>query len=220
VLFAFNVSAQKIKVNAFNKDFEKLRNPSHFDFVHQDFDSSRLEWVADLTIKFDTAKTGMIGECYKLLKEKANRFGANGFRVKESDIYKLGRDKFITISAYWIRMENRAENLKLMNDNTVYLFGLIGHHSAIPGYEVTVGEDKMIMNELSYKKFTYENKNQVLLRVGSKSRGAEKRVTISDGMKPKFYYFHMIKGSFKNAWIDEYSPNYGMFLISILKKAS
>jgi hypothetical protein len=218
VLVGFTTYSQKVRVDAYNRDFEKYRNATHFDFVHDDFDTSQVTWVNDMTIRFDTASTGMIGECYKILKEKANRYGANGFRVKDSDIYKKGKGKFITISTFWVRMETRASNLKLINENAVYVFGLLGHHSAIPGYEITVNDKEFLMNELTYRKFDYQPKDKVLLRVGSKSRGAEKRITIEGGMKPKFFYFHMVKGSFKNAWIDEYSPNFGMFLTHILRK--
>ncbi|MFT4601764.1 MAG: hypothetical protein ACI857_001947 [Arenicella sp.] len=220
LLIGFNSFSQKIRVTAMNRDFEKFRNASHFDFVNDDFDTTKLTWVNDLTIKFDTASDGMIGECYKLLKTKANRFGANAFKVKESDVYKRGRGKFITISTYMIRMENRVENLSLMNSNTVYLFGLLGHHSSIPGYKVLVNEQDHMINELTYFKLDCMDKEKIYIRLGSKSRGAEKRLAIEEGMRPKFFYFHMVKGSFKNAWIDEYSPNFGMFLSQVLRKAS
>ena len=92
--------SQKIKVNGFNRDFEKYRNAENFDYIHEDFDTTKLTWIATLTIQFDTVVPGMIGECFKELKEKSNRFGANSFMVEESDIYTTTEEKFIKISCF------------------------------------------------------------------------------------------------------------------------
>jgi len=212
--------SQKIKVNGFNRDFEKYRNAENFDYIHEDFDTTKLTWIATLTIQFDTVVPGMIGECFKELKEKSNRFGANSFMVEESDIYTTTEEKFIKISCYWNRMEHRAENLSLFKDTKVYLVGFLGYHSSIDGYDVTIDGETLLVGELSYYEYEYEAGDKVHLRLGSKSRGAEKYIYMEAKEYPKFYYFTLVKGSYKNAWIDEYSPSFGIYLTKILRKAS
>ena len=147
-----------------------------------------------MNVKVYTLIPGMLGECYLKLKERANRFGANAFKVEENDIFTYGSEKYISIKCYFIRQENRAANMRLFNDNSIYLFGFLGYHTEIEGYEVAVNEEEFIMGALSFRKFTFTDKESLTLFLGSKSRGAYETIVISDGMKPKFYYFNMVKG--------------------------
>ena len=218
VILTSNSYAQKVRVNAVNRDFEKYRSSTVFDYIHEEFDTTKLIWVADMTVQFDTIIPGMLGECFKQLKEKATRLGASGFKVNESDLESFGEQKFISISSYWIRMEDRGENHKLFNDNKVYLFGLLGFHQSIDGYPVTVNDAEFTIHELSYREYEFLDDQRIHLMLGSKSRGAHEHLHVKDGMRPKFYYFNMVKGSFKNAWIAEYKENFGLFLTKILKK--
>ncbi|MBD3636661.1 MAG: hypothetical protein HUJ25_04910 [Crocinitomicaceae bacterium] len=210
--------SQHVDVLKYNDQYERYRKSRYFDYVHEDFDSANLTWVADLRVEFDTVLRGMIGESYKELKEKANQFGANGFKVNASNIYKSGKDKYIEISVYWIRMENRNENLELFKDNKVYLFGFLGYHQDIDGYDVEIQDESFIMRALTYREYSYPPKTDVTLALGSKIRGTEISFKMEERMFPKFFYFNMIKGSFKNAWIDEYSLSFGTFLTQILEK--
>lgn len=212
--------AQKVRMNAFNRNFEKVRSTTVFDFVHDDFDTTKLIWVADMTVRFDTIIPGMIGECFKLLKEKSNNLGASGFRVRDSDLESIGDKKFISISAYWIRMEDRSENYNLAKSNTIHLFGLLGYHQSISGYPIKVNDSEFIIHGLTYHTYDFLDDQKIDLLLGSKSRGADKQLHVKDGMRPKFYYFNLVKGSFKNAWISEYKENYGFFLTNVLKKES
>jgi hypothetical protein len=211
---------QKVRVEKVNQEFERFRNTTDFDYLHEDLDSTKRIWVADLTVKFDTVIQGMLGECFKQLKEKSNRFGANAFTVVNKDIFIYGSEKYISIKCYFIHQENRGENLNLFNEKSIYLIGFLGYHYAIEGYEVKLDEKEMVLYELSFMKFSYENKKLVKLLLGSKSRGANQTVKIKEDMKPHFFYFNMVKGSFKNAWIAEYDLFYGIYLSKILKKSS
>lgn len=217
LLFVPVVYGQSVRVRAYNNAYEKYRNSHNFDYVHDDFDSSKMTWVADITAEFDTVIPGMIGETYKKLKERANKFGANAFTVDESDIFSLGKSKYITMKVYWIRMEDRGENLNLHKENKVYLFGLLGYHNEIDGYEVALQDKDFIMHALTYREFQYPPKSTVTVQLGSKTRGTTTSFLMEENMFPKFFYFSMVKGSFKNAWIDEYSLSFGIFLKHILK---
>ena len=218
LILTSSVYAQKVKVLKFNKGFEKYRDSKHFDYVHDDFDSTKLTWVANCRVTFDTIVPGMIGESFKKLKEKSNKFGSNGFKVIGSDLDSFGPNKYIDIAVYWIRMEDRSENLALHRSNTVYLFGFLGYHKEIEGYEVSIQDDSFIIHALTYKVFTYPIGTDVNVQLGSKMRGKQTGFIMEERMYPKFFYFNMLKGSFKNAWIDEYALSYGTFLTQILKK--
>lgn len=222
ILFLIGIGSssfsQKVRVTGYNKDFEKLRDSQHFDYVHQDFDGTKLIWVANIKVSFDTVIPGMIGESYFELKDRANQFGANAYKILASDIYKIGQDKFIEIGVYWIRMEDRNENLLLHHSHSIYVFGFLGFHQDIPGYDVKVQETEFVMQSLTYKVSTFPVKTKVTVQLGTNSRGSKVECYIEERMFPKFYYFNMVKGSFKNAWIDEYSLSYGVFLSKILRK--
>lgn len=214
----FHSNAQKIRVNNFNRHFEKYRNAENFDYVHADFDTTKLTWIATFTIKFDTIIPGMLGECYKRLKERSNRFGANAFKVKESDIFTTTGEKYIRISCYWVRMENRSENLTLFKEPKVYLFGFLAYHSSIDGYDVVLNGEQLLLKELTYREYEFKSGEKIHLRLGTKSRGAEKHIIIDEDEYAKFYYFTLVKNSYKNSWIDEYSPSFGIYLSKILRK--
>ena len=217
IIFSPILLGQSIKVKGFNDEYERYRNSHHFDYIHPDFDTSKLTWVADLRVEFDTVLKGMIGESYKELKEKANRFGANSFSVEESDIYSFGKTKFIDLKVYWLRMEDRGDNMALHRSNDVYLFGFLGYHQEIEGYEVEIQEEDFTMRALTYRHYSYPVKTDVTVQLGSKIRGAKTSFKMHERMYPKFLYFNMVKGSFKNAYIDEYSLSFGVFLTRILE---
>ena len=220
VLVSVVSKAQQLRVVDLNREHEKFRKVTNFDFAHPDFDSSKLTWVADLHISFDTVIPGMIGECYKQMKDKANRYGANAFRVKSSDIYTLHDEKYIEVAVYWIRMEDREENLKLQKEKKVYLFGFLGYHEEIDGYDVQVNDEDLVMRSLSYRVYEFEDVDQIEIQLGSSLRGTKEYVRIEKNMDPKFFNFHMVTGSFKNAWIGEYDQSLGLFLTQILERAN
>lgn len=215
---SYSADAQKVRVLKYNKEYEKYRVSKHFDYLHEDFDKEKVTWVADYKVSFDTVIPGMIWESYQSLKRKANQFGANGFSVMDSDVYTLGQKKHIEISVYWIKMENRNENLLLHQANTIYLLGFLGHHQEIEGYSIKIQDEQFVMHALSYKEFTYPVKTDVEIQLGTKSRGKKVYFKMEERMFPKYYYFNMVKGSFKNAWIDEYGLSFGVFLTNILQK--
>ncbi|MEX1001363.1 MAG: hypothetical protein WDZ35_04545 [Crocinitomicaceae bacterium] len=216
--FCFTSRGQSIRVLDLNRDYEKYRKTSDFDIIHPEFDSAKQTWVADIQVYFDSVTKGMIGESYKVLKDKANRYGANAFTVKESDIYSLGDEKYINFSIYWIRMEDRDENLKLLHDNSLYLFGFLGYHQEIEGYEVAVNDEEFIMKSLSYRVYEFEEDEKVRIQLGSSLRGTTQEIRVQRKSFPRFYNFHLLRGSFKNAWIGEYDKNFGLFLTHILRK--
>jgi hypothetical protein len=212
------IFAQKLKVDGFNRSYEKYRNSTNFDYLHNDFDSSKLVWVADLTVSFDTVIPGMIGESYKLFKARAHKFGANAFKVKDSDVLTQGGSKYISVSVYWLRMEDRKENDTLFRSNDIYLFGFLGHHEEIAGYEIELNKEDFILVALTFRKTTFLEGDRVSLQLGSKVRGTAVEFSVREGMYPKYYYFQMVRGSFKNSSIREYDRNFAMFLTQILQK--
>ncbi|UKN02383.1 hypothetical protein K6119_02460 [Paracrocinitomix mangrovi] len=210
--------AQRVRALRVNKDYEKYRISEHFDYLHDDFDSAKTTWVGDIRVEFDSIFPGTIKNCFNALKDRATKLGANGFKVTEADISSYGDNKYIEMSLYWIRMENRDENLVLHKSRDVYLFGFLGYHQEIDGYDVSIQNDEFVMPSLSFKKYAFKSKTDVTVGLGSKMRGAKTSFRIEEKMYPKFIYFKMISGSFKNAWIDEYPLSFGLFLTHILRK--
>lgn len=222
ILFVLTLSlpvfGQKVRSLRMNNNYEKYRDSRNFDYVHEDFDSTKLTWVADIRVEFDTIIPGIIGEAFKRVKERANKNGASGFRIIDSDIFKLGRGKYIDVAVYWVRMEDRGDLMALHQTNKVYLFGFLGHHREIQGYNVKIQDEEFIMKALTYREYEFPVKTKVAVQLGSKARGAKVHCIMEERMYPKFYYFNVVKGSFKNSWIDEYGLAYGHFLTQILRK--
>ena len=217
-LISLQLYAQHLKVDGVNPNYEKYRESSYFDYIHEDFDTSNLTWVADLTITFDTIIPGMIGETYKLFKEKANRYGANSFRVRASNIYDNGPDKYVSISTYWLRMEDRDSNEVLYKNQEVYLFGFLGYHEEIDGYSVELNDQGFTMHALTFRARKFNKGERVRIHLGSKVRGSSVEFKVSEDMKSRFYYFSMMRGSFKNSSIKQYDRDFGMYLSQILQK--
>ena len=207
---------QKVRIDNLNKGFEKVRTVSKFDCLHEAWSADSVEWVADMSIRFGHITPVTIKEIFKAFWEKANRLGANSFRVKESDIYNEEGEKFITLEAYWLRMERRNNNVEMFHSSSVYLFGFLGHHQRLKGYEVYFNDEKLLMHELSYKKFEFTPGEEIELRIGSKSRGETVKATIKANSFPLYYYFAKTTGGFQNAHIFEYEVAFAEFLLEIL----
>ena len=115
-----------------SKEFERFRNTTDFDYLHEELDSSKSIWVVDLTVKFDTVIPGMLGECFLELKEKANRFGANAFQVTGNDIFINGSETPLKISPFLHSWSKKTEiefyNIKgiWLSANNEHLFLRIG----------------------------------------------------------------------------------------------
>ncbi len=208
--------SQKLKVDDVNPDFKKTRNSSHFDCINDSLSNEYYTWVADYTIKFDSVYPGKIKKVFEMFKAKANKMGANSFIVKNSDIYPSHEHKFISISAYWLKMEDRNYNHQLFKESKVYLFGFLGHHRAIEGYRVRLNEEDFIMSELRYRSFLFKPGKQIDLIQGSNMRGDKRSFVMEDNQYPRYFFFNKVTGAFKNSFIGEYDMNFGEFLLRIL----
>ena len=87
---------------------------------------------------FDSIYPTTLKEIYNLFATKANKISGNAFRVINSDIHKQGKDKFIELGIYYLNYEDQTENLNLFENNLIYLFGFIGHHQDIEGYNLEI----------------------------------------------------------------------------------
>lgn len=215
-LFAISSHGQKLRVDRVNKEFSSYRKSDHFDCIHDNFDSTKLTWVADLTVTFDTINPGTIRDIFRTFKEKATKFGANGFKVNSSDIFTIYEEKHISISTFWLRMEDRDENLNLFKEPVVYLFGFLGYHLTIEGYELKVGEEEYILSELRYRVYPLKIGQTLYVQQGGNIRGDYRNIKYEKHEFPKYLFFNRVTGAIKNCWIDEYDLNFGEFLLRIL----
>lgn len=201
-----------------NLDYEKYRNSTFFDYLHDSTQKGLYTWVADLTISIDTILPGNIETIFSMFKERSNKMGANAFRVNESDIYSAQSEKFISISIFWLKMEGRNQNLQLFKNPIIYLFGFLGYHQKIPGYELKINDAEFIMQELRYRTYNSKIGETTYLQQGSKIRGDSRSITFENNQYPKYFYFSRITSSYKNCFIGEYDLNFGEFLLKILNK--
>lgn len=216
-LLTQNAFGQKYRIMASNKQFEAYRAVTKFDCIHDDFEVEKLTWVADYSVMFDTIKPGTIEEIYRTLWTRANRIGANSFKIDNSDIYALGDDKFIDVKLYFLPMERRNENMHLFRSDKVYLFGFLGHHVQLSGYEIEYNELELLITELSYR-FYHLGTDKAVIRFG-KRKGHELHLKgHEDHRMPHYIYFKQTVGEKQNKWIDEYEWQFGEFLIQILDK--
>jgi hypothetical protein len=211
--------AQKYRVLRTNTAFEKVRHDTNFDCLHENFDTTLCQWVADYHVQFDTILPGTIEAAFKGVWERANRLGANSFIVRSSDLYTEGEPRYFDISVYWLRMENRDSNKHMFYSGDVYMFGFLGHHIMIDGYEVYRGEEEMLIQELSYHQFDMAHDDKVIIRIGNRSRGETFQVHADHNTLPEYLYFQQSIGAFQNAWIAQHEWNFAEFLIRVLKKA-
>lgn len=210
--------AQKVKVSNLNLAFQKVRNVQRFLPVHDQFPDDSLDYVGDFTVEFDTLYHETIKSLFLALKEKANRLGANSFRVKKADIYTTTEEKYITLECYFLKWEDMPRNKELYYSNQVYLFGYTSHHQNIDGYKVKYNNKDFTLYELRYKAFNPAIGDKIQVELGSGVRGAKYSFVIEERMTPHYLYFTMVSGTFYNCLIQEYDYSYGEFLKGILRE--
>ena len=216
-----NLSAQKLKVKALNKEFKKvLDQVDDFDYLSEKLDSTNYVWVANIEVKMGPIQPHTIPMAFKKIQERSNILGANAFRVINSDVYSKDGNNFIEVSVFWLYREKRQDNFDLFDKNDIYLFGFLGHHKDIEGYNVSVHEEKMVIQELSYKKMpvSVDDTVNIDLRKGMKSN----TLTFVQKPRPEWEYlsFHLYKGAFNVGEIRAYNMEIGEFLKRILKEVS
>ena len=218
-LLTLTLSAQKLKVKAINKGFTKvLDEVESFDYLADNLDSTKYVWVANIEVKFSRIEQHTIPIAFKEIKERSNSLGGNAFRVLNSDVYSKDGNNFIEVAVFWLNREDRQENFDLFNKDEIYLFGFLGHHKDIDGYHVAVNEEKLLIQELTYKKMAVSVNDTVNidLKKGMKTNS----LTFIQKPRPEWQYlsFHLYKGAFNVGEIRSYNMEIGEFLKRILKE--
>lgn len=212
------MNAQKVRITEMSRDYFRHLNVEGFEYLHEDVDSTKFQWIANVIIEFDTIQPTTIKELYLKMNERANRFGANAFRVLKSNLITPKDTKFIELSFYFLNYEDRKKNRELFQSNDLYFFGFLGHHKNIEGYKLTVQNEKFIVQELSYKLYKPQIGETIIIKLGKGFKSDEVIIKIEKDMYPRYYRFNVYKGLFSRNVIDEYEWSFGEFLIQILKK--
>lgn len=218
LLIVLSASAQKIRITELNRDYFRQTNVEGFEYLHQDMAPDLYEWIADVEIEFDTLHPNTIKEFYSKMNEKANKLGANAYRIKSSNLTSFGGTKTIVLRFYFLHYEYRKENKERFQDNVIYLFGFLGHHQNMEGYKIQINGEKLIIPEQSYFEMHPSVGTSVTIQL---SRGFKRNeiVTVIDAkMLPRYYRPNVYRGIFSRSVIDEYDWNFGEFLVHILKK--
>lgn len=219
ILFtSYFTNAQKLRITKMNLDYQKFDNVGDFDYLNDDADLSTFNWIANLTVAFDTIYPKTIFKVFDMLQEKSNRLGANSFRIINSDIYTAGNSKFIEISVYYLNRENRKENFDFFRSGDVVVFGFLGHHKSIEGYEIEFGTDRFVLHELEFNRKTLQDGQKISIRLGKGMKVYEKIHVKNPNSLPTYLMFEEFKGAFKTGVISTYPLNFGEFLIRILNE--
>ena len=220
VVLLLNISfGQKVRIVKTNSDFKKVRICEKFDYLHDSWQSDSVQWVCDLSVKFDTLLPETLKAAFVEFAKRANQLGANSFRVDNSDIYVVGDQKFINLKCYWLRQEYRDKNLDKFNSTNIYLFGFLAHHVKIQGYEVEFNGEEYMIQELTYHLFECSEGEDIEIRIGGGRRGDSVELEVELDMHPRYFYFSMTTGSFQNAWISYHQEAFAEYLLRILDEA-
>lgn len=208
---------QKVKITEMNRGYFKYPSVEGFFYLHHQALPETYDWVADAVIELDTILPNTLKETYDKMEEKGNKLGANAFRISDSDIYAYGSNKYIRLSFYYLRKENRDANKALFERPVVYLFGFLGYHQDIQGYNIAVNREKMILEELRYKIIEPGVGNVVHVKLGKGFKANEVKTTVEAATLPRYYTFSMYRGFFSAGVISEHEWSFGEMLIQILK---
>ncbi len=213
------VFSQKVKISEISQDYYHHQDVEGFYYLHEDLENDEaFYWVADLRVDFDTIYPHTINQIYRRFLVKANKLGANSFRVEGSDIYANGGDKYVKVKTYFLRQERRAANKELFYDNVVRLYGFLGHHQSIEGYDVSINDKKMLLTELRYKEIKLTIGDHLKIKILGGLRGEIVEFDVTPNLVKKYYYFELFKGMMSKGKISEYSWGFGELLAHILRK--
>jgi|GEM_PF-3105822 len=211
-------ASQKVRITEMNRGFVRQTNVEGFEYLHEKMQEDTYSWLADVLIEFDTIHPQTLKEFYLKLNERANKMGANAYRVRNSDLSKLVENKFIELSFYFLNYENRKENKYLFIDETVYIFGFLGHHKNLAGYKIQVNQEKLVLAEQSYIEIHPKIGQELTIKLGRGFKSDELTSKIEEGMFPRYYRFNVYRGPFSRSVIDEHEWSFGEFLKRILSK--
>ncbi len=201
-----------------NKDFFRHEDVEGLHCLHEKMDRETFQWIANVKVQFDSIYPTTITSIYNRITDKGNRIGANAFRIVDSDFYKQGEGKFIELELYYLNWENRDENRYLFQNESIYLFGFLGHHQSIEGYSIQINDQKILLKELRYKQIELTPGDLITIRLGKGIHASTIQVKYEEGMSPKYFRFNVFKGMFRQAMIDEHSWSFGEFLKIVLRK--
>lgn len=217
-MFVLSVSAQKVHIIDMNRDFVRQNNVEGFEYLHDEMNNDTYAWLANVLIEFDTIHPKTLKEFYLKLNERANKMGANAFRVKDADLSQTSESKFIELDFFFLNYEDRKENKYLFRDESIYIFGFLGHHKNMAGYKIEINQQKLIISEQSYLEIHPKIGDELQIKLGRGLKKDELNTIIEEGMFPRYYRFNVYRGPFSRSVIDEHEWSFGEFLIRILTK--
>ena len=218
MFFCLVGNAQKVKVIKMSRDYFRHTHVGGFDYLHVNADTSTFQWVANVRVEFDTIQLRTLKGFYNKFNSKANKMGANAFRVLNAELYTYREVKYIELSVFHLRRENRDENLELFQAGKIYLFGFLGHHQRIGGYKIEVNGKKMLLQELRYKIYEPEIGKELRVKLGRGLKSDKIKTVIEPQMLPRYYKFDLYKGMLSRGIISEHEWSFGEFLVHLLKK--
>lgn len=218
LLATAHLYGQKLKVTAVNEDYFHHEKVEGFIYLHEDMPAYGYTWIGTIQIELDTVVMKSVETFYQMAQERANRLGANAFRIGRADMFSYGKQKHVEFQVFHLRMENRDENRAYFYRKSYYLFGFLGHHRSMDGYTVKVNGEKLMLEELSYYSFHPKIGDEVVLELGGWFKKDKVKYRVSTQELPRYFSFHMYRGIFNTHEITEYDWSYGEYLMKVLEK--
>ena len=187
-LLSLATYGQKLKVTAVNDNYFHHEKVEGFICLHEQMPEYGYTWIGTIRIEMDTIVRNSLENIYQMTQERANRLGANAFRVSEGDIFSFEDQKFIEFNIYHLRLENRDENRALFYSKSFYLFGFLGHHRNMEGYTVKLNGDKLLLDELSFYTFQPEIGDEVLVEIGGWFKKDKHKFRISTQELSRYFF--------------------------------
>jgi hypothetical protein len=217
---SMSLFAQKLKVTAVNDNYFHHEKVEGFICLHDEMPDYGFTWIGTIRMELDTIVRMRLEDTYKMAQERANRLGANAFKVKDADIFSFKGQKFIEFDIYHLRMENRDENRALFYSKSFYLFGFLGHHRNMEGYTVKLNGEKLMLDELSFYTFQPAIGTEVVVEIGGWFKKGKHTYRVAAQELSRYFSFQMYRGLFRTHEINEYDWSFGEYLLKVLKKKS
>lgn len=221
-----HIFAQKAEIVYKNKDYKSRQKGRFFEFIHDDFDISKLTLIAKLKgISLNTGKQNL-QKIYNSFYYNANQLGANSFQI--DTIIGVETDTIsIIISVYKISKEERKNNSNLFSGHSIIIIGgLIKDEQSL---SFKVNDEKAKISTLEYLEYPLDKEGELKISVGS-ILGATTTFKDYPERKPTYISLHGVGVGSGNYGATSISVNtgriypvdmsFGYFLIQALKKGN
>ena len=232
LILSLNIFSQNIQVLEEFIEYTPYTKPSEFYYLEDQLDSLKSMKIATLKGTFRLSSKSSLLNLFAALKELANDYGANSFRIDSKKINFNKLTSRIIVSIYATSGTYLEENSDLHPKNEVYIFGSQKFYED-KLEKVKINKETVYLGSFEY--IDYQNIEGKTVKInkggitgskikitGSKNQKSLFYTFTDASIKPDYYSFYftgnsigggvkIIKGKFV-----QINQNYGYFLTKIL----